>query len=663
MKFRPDRNVAEEEDDWEIIPANWWCTSFMAVSWSFTSKQDQRGKDQHFQGSLFVGLSSRLSSRFLSLNSLPSPSRTEGRIPEEGNDLNLELVGVKNAMDTVLGYEKDVGFYFTNFPDLGLYRKPRPDLSVVIEESELEAGKDRWKEVVEGLMNGPLDSDGSLESSLIGSYGDLELSTSTLSSVDLTRSEASVDSIPMPSTPKAKLPFTEVEIKEPSPGGPVDGSRNSSIQLSPSRSLNASASSFVPSFFSKLTEEPLQFPSLQDDPELQPDAHSPLGSLAHFTFPSLNSTPSSVVIKKDEQGFFTEVQVEKFSNEGSASDLLPPFLQEPYQRSRPRKSRTREIVDRIRSRASPEESSLDSHSRMSAISPRYASHSPSPTGDEGRFVTPRLSMSDDGGDRPSRLSTPSYVDDEDGWIDITQPPLSDSPSSQKSKRTRELFLALTRRRTDSSSSVDLKDVTASSEISSGSVSRHMSISPSPSPSPLSPPSLISTDGWIESSLVSSPLELQNKVKAGQTHNRKKSSNNNGNQQHRNQHQRHSSRTSVSSSASQRPFGATSPSYSQLSPTIVSPQHLQQHQQLIAPNAVAPLPYFFPPYPTVALPSPYATAFMQVPTFPLVHAQGGAMAGIPYMTPTLMPLRGVGVKSSMSTTNTAPMHMPKHSPMW
>ena len=661
-----DRNVTEE-DDWEVIPVNWWSTSFTAVSWAFSSKQGPWNKSRLFQGSLFLGLPPRLNSRFLSLNTISSPSRKIGRNVEEDNTLNQDLVGVKSALDTVVGYEKDVGFYFTSFPDLGLYKKPRPDLSVVIEESDLEAGKERWKEVAEDLLSGPIESDESLESSLAGSYGDFELSASTLSSIDLTYSEASIDSIPMPSTPKPKLSVNEVEIKEPSPTVPHSGSRSSSLQFSPSRSLNASASSFVPSFFSKFTEEPLQFPSLLDDPKARPDVHSPGASLSNFIFPSLNPNPTPVVkIKKDDQGFFTEVQVEKSSGADAPTELLPAFLQESTQRSRTRKSRTREIVDRIRSRTSPEDSVVGDH--LNAISPKYASHSPSPIGDEGRFVTPRLSMSDDGGDRPSRLSTPSCIDDEDGWIDIAQPVASDSPSSQKSKRTRELFLALTRRRTDSLSSADVKDLTTSSELSSSSGSRNMSISPSPSPSPLSPPSLLSNDGWIESSFVSQP-EIQQKAKAGQTHNRKKSSNNN--QQHRNQHQHHNSRASISSSTSQhaqRPFSATSPVFPQLSPTAMSPQLVQQQPQMMSPNPVGPFPYFFPAtYPAVALPSPYAAAFMQVPTFPMVHAGpgGAAMAGVPYMAPTLMPIHGVGagpVKPPMPTTN-MPANRTRQAPTW
>src|SRR5258708_3647316 len=52
-----------------------------------------------------------------------------------------------------------------------------------------------------------------------------------------------------------------------------------------------------------------------------------------------------------------------------------------------------------------------------------------------------LSVSEDG----STLSMPSF-EEEDAWIDLTPPTVTSSPSpTHKARRTRELFLALTRR--------------------------------------------------------------------------------------------------------------------------------------------------------------------------------------------------------------------------
>ncbi|KDR75548.1 hypothetical protein GALMADRAFT_156549 [Galerina marginata CBS 339.88] len=673
MKFHLDRYV-EEEDDWEIIPVKWWYTSFKAVSWSYNSKQGQgqsKPSRRQYQGSLFAGIISKRGSERLPMSPPPRASSREAGVGDEEDSLNLDLVGVKGAMEVVMEYEKDVGFYFTIFPDLGLYSDTKVDLSVDIDENDLQAGRERWNSLSEELMNGPAfenttDSDESMESSFIGSissYGDLSHSTSSLSSIDTTRSEGSIDSIPMPSTPKAKLSFNDVMVKDVSPAGSLDGSSGPSLHLSPSRSLNASASSFVPTFCSQLNEEPVHFPSLADDPKSRPDVRSPPASFANFTFPTLNPTPlaPAVKIKKDDQGFFTEIQVDN----SLGGDLLPPFLQEPPQRNRTRKSRTREIVDRIRSQIAPEDSGTGHSLHLNPISPKYASHSPSPICDESNFITPRLSVSEDGGDRLSRLSSPS-CDDDDGWIDVVQPAVS-SPN-QKSTRARELFRALTRRRTDSSSSGDLREAVAS-ETSSG-LSRNVSSSPSPSPSPQTPPPLVTNDGWVESSTVSPP-EPQKKPKASQshTHHRKKSS-----VQHQH-HQHHGSRTSFSSSSSsshlQQPFSASSPHYPQLSPTAMSPHH---PQHIVPPPAA--FPYFFPAYPAIAMPSPYAATFMQVPTYPMgmpmhtahVAPAAGSMPVAPYMAPPLMPGRTASMKPAAPLTSTPTnMNMPayraKHSPLW
>ena len=99
------------------------------------------------------------------------------------------------------------------------------NLKVAVDEKGLLVRKKVWDEfkLLEGLMNGPAfdnhaDTDGSLESSFIG---DLLRSTSTIPSIVTSFSE---DSIGMPSTPKPKFSFGDVEIKDLSPNGSVNGS-------------------------------------------------------------------------------------------------------------------------------------------------------------------------------------------------------------------------------------------------------------------------------------------------------------------------------------------------------------------------------------------------------------------------------------------------------
>jgi hypothetical protein len=590
-QFMSFRFNTVQEDEWEIVTADWWRTAFILVPWTYHPKGNS--PRQQFHGSLFAGLSLQCARQNIHSDDVQCKFSTED------DTLNPELVGVSGAMAAVASYEQDVGFSYSTCPtidphELNLFT--HVDLSINIDENDLLTGRQRWKELVDDLMNGEIfestntDNSGSLESSLIGSLssvGDL-----TLSSTDFSSSDGSIDSFVMPSTPKAKHIFTDVEVKSSSPHGSIDGSGFDNPNfLSSGNSLNAAASSFVPTFYSQSNEDAIHFPPLFSASK----SSEPAPSFANnFTFPTLNapSQPQATVkIKKDEQGFFTEVQNEP-SNVDEPVKLLPPFLQESPHRNRPRKSRTREIVDRLRSETSDD--SATTHfpfSKGIELSPRYASHCPSPIHDDRSFLIPRLSVSEDGGDRASGLSTPSLEDD-DGWI---SQPNTLSPH-RKAKRTRELFLALTRRRTDSLSSENLKILTDSPDDSS--VLPLCDTSAPPSPLPQTPSPLIPNDGWIESNSI--PLESQRKSKSSsrESHRRKKSSTHNI-----------SSRASLSTPSTSTHFPVSSTS------ACSSPHH---------PMAPQAIPYFFSAYPAVATPVPY-TAFMHFPAFPIsipIHGHMG-----------------------------------------
>jgi hypothetical protein len=685
MNLRTTKCDADEADDWEIISiTDWWHTSVNAARWSFAPTQhavDSLAPRRQFRGSLFyekssVDLRSRSSSK-------------ERRNTGDDDTLNVELDGVKSSMDALSVYERHVGFHLdiqiTPSISQGVI-----DLKVAVDEKDPLVRKKAWDELLEGLMNGPAfdnhaDSDGSLESSFIGE--DLLRSTSTISSIGTSFSEGSIDSIGMPSTPKPKSSFGDVEIKDLSPNGSVNGSVDYGI--SPRRSLNATASSFVPTFSPQMKDEPLQFPSL--------DPSSPHTSFSNFTFPTLNP-PSE--IKRDDQ-------VSYQATEGAG--LLPPFLQEPSsQRNRYRKSRTREIVDRLRSQGSP----------IDVVSPKFASHSPSPIIDHSNVVTPRLSVSEDG----SRLSTPSF-EEEDAWIDLTPPTVTSSSSpTQKARRTRELFLALTRRRTDSVSSENVKDMMTASEGSAiSSQPPSQNVSSESSPLPHSPASLAaSTEGWIEAFAPPEPprqsKQASNSSRDSSQHSRKKSSNHmsrastsssNSHSQH--SHHLHSHGVSLSSASSsisqhhphqhhQHPnhqyrhhhHHASSPStFSATSPYLPHQQHTHPHSMLSAP-APTTMPYFFPAYPAVAMPVPF-TAFMHMPAATTAYRIPGSVqpmhvaphhpmygaAGAAAQQPTLM--RGSMVPppttkqtlsstTPSSTTNmimnmTPDIYKGKHSTLW
>ncbi len=503
-----------EEQDWVIVPTDWWRTPYNSVSWIHLHNP-AGGKRSQYRGSLFL--------RPLPLRTVTSAQKRPSYSKERRRDddditLNIDLVGVKGALESVVKYERNVGFYVETSSGIQPHEL-EPFLALdllsrVIEEEDTRIHKERWNELLEDLMHSPLqeinDSD---ESSELGascsSVGDLIQSTSTLSSLDFTSSECSVESQAMPSTPKAKSSLHhDVEIKDLSPTGSLSGGDHSF-----SRSLSASASSFIPSlsFQPYLNEESVQFPSLKDSLTVS-------ANLSNFTFPTLNVPVSSFIsvpsvkLRKDSDGFFTEE-----SPNTTPTSLLPPFLQESSHRSnRTRKSRTREIVDRLRSESVPnEEGGSPNQTLWNGISPKYASYSPSPLLDDfalEKHTTPRRSVSEDGSSNhrhqhwpslsttslsasgsastsvsvtTSRFSTPEAEDD-DGWIDVTRPTHLASSPSEKSKRTRELFLALTRRRTDSLSSEGVISPNLAIEISDACREADIILSESSLPSPKTP---------------------------------------------------------------------------------------------------------------------------------------------------------------------------------
>ena len=627
MNFR--FNTVQEEDDWEIITADWWRTAFISVSWTYVPSDATKGKPHHqrFHGSLFAGLSQCPGRNLYSDDALCKFS--------ENDTLNPELVGVCGAMEAVTSYEEDVGFSYSTCPTIEPHEidlLTRVDLSIDIDENDLLTGRRRWKELVDDLMNGEIfenaNSDKSPLAESFSSASDL-----TLSSMDFSSSDGSIDSFVMPSTPKEKHIFTDIDVKVASPNGSIDGSGSDNPDfLPPGKSLNAAASSFVPTFCSQ-SYEAVNFPPLADASK----PSSPTLSFATFTFPTLNASSQpqpTVRLKKDEQGFFSEVQKEPSNPDDEPAKLLPPFLQEPSpHRNRPRKSRTREIVDRLRSTTSLDDNTTGQFALSNGIelSQKYASHSPSPIPGDGSFMIPRLSVSEDG----DRASTPS--EDGDGWV--SQPnTLSPHHKARRTRETRELFLALTRRRTDSLSSENLKTLLDSTYDSSAIPPRNTSTPASSLPQ--TPPPLTSNDGWIETNNPPLPdSQKKSKSSSRESHRRKKSSIHNNSS---------SSRASLSSPSTSSHFLPVVGSTSACFPTPLSPHH--HHHPTISPHMIQQQPQAFPYFfSAVATPVPY-TAFMQFPAFPV---------GIPIHGHTGLPINGVSTPYSTSPSLITRRAMPTY----
>ena len=464
--------AVKEEDGWQIVTRG-WRTPFKSVSWSYSTTPKLRSpKVRQYNGSLFLRLTP----------SDASSSSGQDQLDSHSPDvtLNPDLCGVRGATEPVCIYEANVGFHYSACPDLRLERSP-PDISIEIDEGDVLRGKEQWSLSVESLRGLALDEGGSYEEFEGGNgsggsspSSSLHRSTSTLSSID---SDLSTDPVSFPSTPKTKNLEAIVQIKDGSPSGSTYSDCSSL-----GRPLNASASSFVPSFI-KPKIEPISFPSLPPYPSPS-SSPSPPPTFANFTFPTLDVPPlPAVKIKKDEQGFYSEVKSPSLSAQSHrpSIDLLPPFLQE---RRKVPASRTRAMVERLRSSNQSQDSVETAKVEFNSASHRS---SPSPPFYDLTFSQEQSAESDTK-DRAVNVSSRSLDEDEDGWINFVGAK-SASPES-KAQRTRDLFLALTRHRSDSLP-------TSGREIEEP-VKGTVSTTATPFPSP----AISSNDGWIEGPSVS-----------------------------------------------------------------------------------------------------------------------------------------------------------------
>ncbi|KAJ7655560.1 hypothetical protein DFH06DRAFT_1200420 [Mycena polygramma] len=461
--------TAPLDEGWQVVSPEWWRIPFNAVSWAYTPTeppqdiaatkvaQPPRAKSPHYRAALF--------------HIRADDQRHDDDLAEgDDGELNPDLVGVKAAVAVIESYEIDVGFHW---PSPSIEESRRPDLAVAVKEDQVALAKERWDELVQDLTGGL--SIGSLDrypESDDDSLRGLHRSTSTHSSIDLTDSERSVLSVSMPATPRADRSYANIVVKTTSPSRSTS-SRDS--DRSPRR-LNAAASSFVPSPAKAkaasgtppflVAPEPVSFPSLNV-------ARSPSPSFnTNFVFPSLDVPPlPAVKIAKDAQGFYSEVEtnVPASGHARTSSTLLPAFLHDAFTRRRPPPSKTRAIVDRLKSSGS-----------TSVVEPVKTQSAP-PQLEFSTLAKPRLSVSEHGSDGES----PPLDDDSDGWIGGDELAKVAAVNS-KSRRTRDLFLALTRRRSNSSPPKPTLIVDPPAEDAIG-ITVEL---PSPSSS-------FSNDGWIE----------------------------------------------------------------------------------------------------------------------------------------------------------------------
>lgn len=350
-----------ERDDWVEVPEDWWAVSYRKVPWSYRRQYQWSAEGiryprhpppMHYQGLLCT-----------------TDSQEEEEDREGDVELNKGLVGCGDALEVMQRYEINVGIEppppFDHTTSSNSSLPFAPIFTGALSEEDLVAAKSEWDDLLEKLFDG-MSPPGPFTPPSLGDEErriwnlDLldEVSTTARTTpdvVDLTDSDhSSAESDPLPLTPHPdKKSYAEVVFVERGASSFPD---RAIIAPSPSTTLNASALSFVPAS------------SIPDDtPSRTASPHS-YSSTYEFHFPSLNSQkPSSngvsAKMERDDQGFYNDI-----SSSGSeiprshsstrtatpkrpSAALLPAFLSDRLQaRSKP--SRTRELVDQLRSTSS-----------------------------------------------------------------------------------------------------------------------------------------------------------------------------------------------------------------------------------------------------------------------------------------------------------------------
>ncbi|KAF7350937.1 Glycoside hydrolase family 31 protein [Mycena sanguinolenta] len=489
----PLLSPAPLDEGWQVVSPEWWRIPFSAVSWAY-SPQDVSPQDvaatkvTQSPGVAKVAKPPHYHAALFSIRAASADDQQHGEdLFSEGDDggLNPDLVGFKGAEAALESYEIDVGFHW---PPTQIEEKSHPDLALEVKEDHVALLKERWDEFVQDLTGGlSIANTDRYHDSDDDSMRGLHRSTSTLSSIDLTDSERSVLSVSMPATPRAPRSYANIVVKTTSP------SRSSSSRDSDRspRRLNAGASTFVPSpAKAKAVSDVAPFltaPKAVSFPSLNA-ARPPSPSFnANFVFPSLDVPPlPAVKIAKDAQGFYSEVESTPTSasvHARTSSTLLPAFLHDAFTRRRPPASKTRAIIDRLKSSGSG-----------GSPSPVKTPSAPPPL-ELSALSKPRLSVSECGSDGDS----PALEGDSDGWIGGEDNVATTAAVNSKSRRTRDLFLALTRRRSSSSP----PKPTLVAEPPSDEVVGITVELPSPSSSS-------SNDGWIEGPALLLPESAKTK---------------------------------------------------------------------------------------------------------------------------------------------------------
>ena len=331
-----NRRHENKGDKWELAESDWWRTFFNSVSWTYPPSQGSASRRPSKRTSLLrLSRAGQLLKARLSRYPPSWPSDITTPMTDE---LSRDLVGVRVVEEVLRSYESSSGFdMIERFLRLFHLGWVLDDEHCILDDVPSEEHQEQWKEDLRNLFEesfkrlpeelylqdfSPDHSEERLKD--LSPYWDSCLDNSSalddlirsLEGADLTDSELSADSDPLPVTPRARHHSSS----------PV-----SAYSLKP---LNATASSFVPT------------PAKYNSPSSMSPSPSPSPPVLDIiNFPTLRQTILSAPKKDDREG-----------KSRTKRPSVPSFLAD---KTDARKSKTRQLVDKMKSAHDPRKPEAD----------------------------------------------------------------------------------------------------------------------------------------------------------------------------------------------------------------------------------------------------------------------------------------------------------------
>ena len=392
----------------ELAESDWWRTFFNTVSWTYPPSQGSTSRRPSKRTALLR--LSRASQLLRTRLSRYPPSWSSDITTPMKDELSRDLVGVRVVEEVLRCYESSSGFdmmdRFLRLFHLGWVLDDDDELGIP-DDAPIEEYHRRWEETLRNIFeesfkrlpkNLPFEdfsSDHDEErlkdlspywDSCLDNSSTLDDLIRSLEGTDLTDSELSADSDPLPITPRVRHHSSS----------PV-----SAYSLKP---LNATASSFVPT--------PAKYhspPSVSPSPSPSPPV------LDIINFPTLRQTILSAPKKDDRE-----------SKSRTKRPSVPSFLADKVDA---RRSKTRQLVDKMKSAYDPRKPEADFIPTVEESPPEDA------FGPVESVVKGNKKRSRRGRDSISTVST-----DDMGYsssMDLSahrQPPVTNSPSRSTTNR-------------------------------------------------------------------------------------------------------------------------------------------------------------------------------------------------------------------------------------